>query len=198
MQLRTPRLHIRPFESADTAVIHRILDLCFGDASLIGDADALRERESWVQWSHLSPIWHERQHQPPYGEMAVVHSESDVLVGSVGYEPVLEPIEQLPGFGSGAAGMPGLFSPEVGLFWAVDPDQQGHGYATEAATALIDHAFEHLRLKRIVATTDYDNVASQRVMVKVGMTLHHNPLPTPSHFQVLAVREHPLAARPTG
>ena len=33
-------------------------------------------------------------------------------------------------------------------------------------------------------------------MVKAGMTLHRNPLPTPSHFQVLAVRGHPLW--PTG
>lgn len=47
----------------------------------------------------------------------------------------------------------------------------GKGYATEAARALIDAGFEHLPIERIIATTYEENVASRRVMEKVGMSL---------------------------
>ena len=189
MHLETPRLHIRPFVLEDTPAIHRILDLCFGDGTRIDDPEALRERESWVLWSSLSALWHERMHQPPYQDMAVVHRESGALVGSVGYAPVLAPIEQLPGLG--ASGAPALFTAEVGLFWAIDPDHRGRGYATEAGQALIEHGFKQLLLKRIVATTEYDNTASQQVMAKLGMRLERNPLPTPPWFQILGVLNNP-------
>lgn len=45
----------------------------------------------------------------------------------------------------------------------------GHGYATEAAGALVSCAFQALRLHRVWATCDARNVASWRVMEKVGM-----------------------------
>lgn len=45
------------------------------------------------------------------------------------------------------------------------------GYATEAARAVIDAAFEaHADLNRVHARADVDNRGSQRVMEKVGMT----------------------------
>ncbi|MCA9897670.1 MAG: GNAT family N-acetyltransferase [Anaerolineales bacterium] len=47
----------------------------------------------------------------------------------------------------------------------------GRGLATEGVRALIRHGFAELELERVVATTYEDNVASQRVMQKVGMTL---------------------------
>lgn len=43
------------------------------------------------------------------------------------------------------------------------------GYATEAARALVDRAFRDLNLHRIWATCDTRNVASSRVMEKIGM-----------------------------
>ena len=44
----------------------------------------------------------------------------------------------------------------------------GHGYATEAADALLRWAFETLDLNRVQAETDTRNVASARVLEKVG------------------------------
>jgi RimJ/RimL family protein N-acetyltransferase len=84
---------------------------------------------------------------------------------------------------------PGRFSAEMGLFWAVAPAQQGKGYATEAGRALIEHAFDAMALHRIVATTEHDNLASQRVMLKLGMELRRNPLSTPHWLQVVGVLE---------
>jgi RimJ/RimL family protein N-acetyltransferase len=47
----------------------------------------------------------------------------------------------------------------------------GQGYATEGARALIGHGFTVLGVERVYATTYQDNLASRRVMEKVGMTL---------------------------
>jgi [ribosomal protein S5]-alanine N-acetyltransferase len=44
----------------------------------------------------------------------------------------------------------------------------GHGYATEAARAVLEWAFDALDLNRVQAVTDTRNVASARVLEKVG------------------------------
>jgi [ribosomal protein S5]-alanine N-acetyltransferase len=44
----------------------------------------------------------------------------------------------------------------------------GHGYATEAARALLRWSFDTLNLNRIQAETDTRNVASARVLEKLG------------------------------
>jgi RimJ/RimL family protein N-acetyltransferase len=46
----------------------------------------------------------------------------------------------------------------------------GRGIATEAAGALVDHAFGTLALARVVAVTYPENGASQRVLEKLGFT----------------------------
>jgi len=56
---------------------------------------------------------------------------------------------------------------EIG--WVIHPDYHGQGYATEAATSLLQHAFEHLNVHRIIATCQPENPASYRVMEKLGM-----------------------------
>jgi RimJ/RimL family protein N-acetyltransferase len=56
---------------------------------------------------------------------------------------------------------------EVG--WAFHPAYHGHGYATEAAHALLRYGFEELHCHRIIATCQPENVASWRVMEKLGM-----------------------------
>lgn len=45
----------------------------------------------------------------------------------------------------------------------------GSGYATEMARALLRYGFESLRLERICAITDLPNVASQNVLLKIGL-----------------------------
>ena len=126
MALETPRLTIRSFTLDDTPIIHRILDQAFGDGARVADQAALDERRSWVQWSMLSQEWLPNMHQPPYGDRAVVLKATNMLIGAVGYVPCLAPFEQLPALRASA--QPGsLATPEVGLFWAIDPEQQRRG-----------------------------------------------------------------------
>jgi RimJ/RimL family protein N-acetyltransferase len=74
----------------------------------------------------------------------------------------------------------GYNTTEFDLFWTIDPYHQRQGSATEAAQAMIEYAFKQLRLKRVIATTEYANVASQGVMVKLGMKIARYPSPHPS------------------
>lgn len=53
--------------------------------------------------------------------------------------------------------------------WALGVEYRGQGYATEAARALIDYGFHSLGLHRMHADTGTDNLASCRVMERLGM-----------------------------
>jgi RimJ/RimL family protein N-acetyltransferase len=188
--LETPRLIIRAFQPDDLHAIHRILDLTFGDGSKIDVAEALNERRSWLEWSRLSAEWFPKMFQPPYGDRAVVLKQSSEVLGAVGLVPCFDVFEQVPGLGHG--GPPSAHRvTEIGLFWAIDPDHLRNGYATEAVQALIDFGFQQLHVKRLIATTEYDNAASIGVMRKLGMTIAKNPLPDPPWLQVVGILEHP-------
>jgi RimJ/RimL family protein N-acetyltransferase len=190
--LETARLLIRPFVMADLADARRLFDIELTDAELGTEkTDSVSERTHWLEWSVLNTSQLARLYQPPYGDRAVVLRSTGELIGSCGYVPCLCPFEQLPGFitGSSPGVTPGLSSPEFGLFYAVSPAHQRQGYASEAARAMVDYALRSLRLKRVVATTTSDNLASQAIMRKLGMTLFKNPLPDPPWFQVVGALE---------
>ena len=57
---------------------------------------------------------------------------------------------------------------EVG--YVINPDYRGRGYAPEALKAVMDFGFEVLKLVRIEANYMEGNLASRRVMDKVGMS----------------------------
>jgi len=56
---------------------------------------------------------------------------------------------------------------EIG--WGLGVEHRGQGYATEAARAVMDYGFNSLGLHRIHADTSVDNLASWRVMERLGM-----------------------------
>ena len=66
----------------------------------------------------------------------------------------------------------GLTDPDLseGMLWyTIHPSHWGQGYATEAARGLLAFGFGELRLHRIWADCDPANVASIRVLDKLGM-----------------------------
>lgn len=60
-----------------------------------------------------------------------------------------------------------LDSPEIEIGWHLHPDVWRKGVATEAATRVLEHA---AALDRVVAVTHPDNLPSQRVAMRLGMT----------------------------
>ena len=73
---------------------------------------------------------------------------------------------------------PGL---EVELLYGLAPQAWGQGLATEGARSVLEYAFDVLKLARVWARTDRPNVASQRVIQRLGMWPGDNPElePTP-------------------
>jgi [ribosomal protein S5]-alanine N-acetyltransferase len=186
--LETPRLFIRPFTLDDLDAIYQILDVELSDlGSAAGGGLSYQNRREWLDWSARNYEQLARLYQPPYGDRAVVLKTSGLLVGAAGYSPTMAPFAQLPYYGGKPQGALSTF--EFGLYYAISPAYQRQGIATEAAQALIDFAFNDLHLKRIIATTHSDNLASQGVMRRLGMRLEHNPFPEPAWFQVVGIIE---------
>ena len=189
--LETTRLIIRPFLIEDLPDVYCLFDIELSAADLRSDKmEIMKERAEWLQWAVLNNKQLAKLDQPPYGDRTIVLKDTGELIGSCGYVPCLGPFEQLPNFSyHNQLGNLGRNTPEFGLFYAIFRSHQRHGYASEAAQALIDYAFQHLHLKRIIATTDYDNIASMGVMRKLGMQVEKNPLTEPSWLQVVGVLE---------
>jgi RimJ/RimL family protein N-acetyltransferase len=64
---------------------------------------------------------------------------------------------------------PRIEGPKVGMGYVLARRHWGRGYATEATRALIEWAFQQSSIYRVYATTDVENIASRRVLEKVGM-----------------------------
>lgn len=64
---------------------------------------------------------------------------------------------------------PRIEGPKVGIGYGAARLHWGKGYVPEATRAVIDWAFQQPSIYRVYATTDVENVASRRVLEKVGM-----------------------------
>ncbi len=84
------------------------------------------------------------------GAVAVIEKASGHMIGHMPFHPWLAPQTH-----------------EIG--WAFHREHQGKGYATEAARALLAHAFDVLKAHRVIATCQPENSASWRVAEKLGL-----------------------------
>lgn len=180
--IETDNLVIRPLTLDDLNPIHSVFNACFGESKLAF-------RRDWLAWTMLGYKIQAELYQPPYGERAIVLKSTDTLIGAIGLVQSYAPFETLPYFQKKSASTGNLSTPEMGLFWAIDPAYRGNRYASEAAQAMIDFMFNKWGLKRIVATTEYDNPASIAVMKHLGMTVERNPNPAPEWFQITGILE---------
>ncbi len=62
------------------------------------------------------------------------------------------------------------FTPALEVGWRLAQQYWGRGYAPEGAAAALDHAFGPLGMDEVVSMTIPDNLPSQRVMQKLGMS----------------------------
>jgi RimJ/RimL family protein N-acetyltransferase len=147
MELATTRLVLREFSASDYDTVH----------AYAGDPGVTR----FMDWGPNSPedtvaflaqVGREATAVPRRSyTLAVVIRADDQLVGAVHLAQTST--EHRRG--------------ELGYVLA--PSHWRRGYATEAATAILRFGFEELGLHRITATCDPDNVASARVLEKIGM-----------------------------
>ena len=192
--LETKRLTIRPFTLDDLQDMHQV----YVDANWIEPDRTLEQeleaRRKWLEWQVTNYDALANLYQPPYGDRAVVLKATGEMIGSVGLVQSIGPFGLLPHYqalgGEYATGDPMRTFPEVGMFWAFKSAHHGQGYATEAANAIIDYAFDTMRLRRIIATTDYENENSMAVMRRLGMKVEKNPQPEPVWFMVTGILEY--------
>lgn len=92
---------------------------------------------------------------------------------------------------------PADFTPCVDIGWRLKVQAWGKGFATEAATACLEYAFNRLYLKEIFAIAPLVNKPSIRVMEKIDMqpkgTFRHPKLINHPHLTecVVYVKSHP-------
>ena len=91
---------------------------------------------------------------------------------------------------------PRIEGPKVGIGYAAARAYWGKGYVPEATRAIIDWVFHNPTVYRVYATTDVENLASRRVLEKVGMhcegilrkyILHPNISDTPRDSYMYAI-----------
>jgi RimJ/RimL family protein N-acetyltransferase len=87
-----------------------------------------------------------------HGDLMIQRKDSGAAIGSVGLTK-------------------GIDFPEVELGWMLYADHEGFGFATEAALALRDWAFQTLGLPTLVSYIDPPNARSIRVAEKLGGVL---------------------------
>jgi RimJ/RimL family protein N-acetyltransferase len=152
MLLRTDRLLIRDWTLEDAPVALDILSRIevvkwLGDGEPVLTKDLAEAREKVERWRG-------RDH-PPLGHWACEVTDDGALHGRV-IGTVL--LLTLPNDDDG----------EVEIGWHLHPDAWGHGYASEAARAVLRHGFE-AGLAEINAVTHLTNGPSQAVCRRIGM-----------------------------
>ncbi|MFI7574991.1 GNAT family N-acetyltransferase [Micromonospora sp. NPDC049497] len=119
-----------------------------GKGRLTDPAEAAERLSSWRE--RYAP------YAGRYGIWAVEVRDDGPVVGSVLVKP-------LPG-GDGVT-----FTEDIEVGWHLHPDSWGHGYATEAARAVLDRAFA-AGDSRVYAVVAPGNEASMAVCRRLGMT----------------------------
>jgi len=89
-----------------------------------------------------------------------------------------------------AHGLP--FAPCVDIGWRLSTSNWGQGYATEGAELALQYAFLQAQLSDVVSMTPLSNVASQRIMQKLGMKLQANTFYHPKLERDSPLAEHVL------
>ena len=177
--LQTERLTIRPFAISDLDDICNVLDASREDDPFHKPMTPEARRE-WLQWMVTMTVTYGAWY-PPFGDFAVVRRDGNTFIGAVGFGCDIEPFDSLPYLGGNGQA---FYAPEISLYWEIGKAHRRQGYAAEAAQALIDYAFNVMRVKRLFALTHPDNVGSLGVMRKLGMYIEraqgacgilHNP-----------------------
>jgi len=70
----------------------------------------------------------------------------------------------------GTAGLRPLEESGLEIFYSLTPGAWGHGYATEAARAVLEYGLGPLGLPEVLAEVDEGNAASVAVVKRLGMT----------------------------
>jgi ribosomal-protein-alanine N-acetyltransferase len=144
--LETARLILRTWRSEDAEAAFAIS----------GDPAVMRFLGTGLPDSSIADVAKRiervRAHQERYGFglWAMIEKTAKTLVGVCGLKHLDD-------------------GPEIEVGYHLARSAWGHGYASEAAAACLRYGHQTLKIPRIAAVIHPDNVASQRVMGRIGM-----------------------------
>ncbi|GLS84558.1 GNAT family N-acetyltransferase [Paraferrimonas haliotis] len=143
IKLTSTHCIIRPFQLKDLE--------CFAEYR---GQESVARYQSWSNYSYQDAVkLFEAMDYSTFGsigqwyQLAIVAKKGDSLLGDLAIHFVDE--QQL----------------EIGF--TVAPQFQGQGIASEAVSALLAYVFTHLKIHRVTATTDVNNVASYKLLEKL-------------------------------
>jgi RimJ/RimL family protein N-acetyltransferase len=149
-EIKTARLHLRAFTPDDLDDLYMV----FGDAEVMKyiSGGKPRNREA-TRTGLLRTIegWQKRG----FGLWAVALKDGGKVIGYCG----LMFLED---------------TTEIELAYGLAKSAWGKGFATEAGRTSLKYGFEELKMERIVAVVNPQNVSSQRVLEKLGMKYTKN------------------------
>ncbi len=143
--LHTDRLQVRPFDDADADALY----------AMHSNAHVMR------YWD--APPWTERNRAQQFIEKC-----RRMANDGTGVRPAVDRLDDggFIGWCSLTGWNPDYRSAELG--YCFTEAAWGHGYATEAARAVLQWAYDTLDLNRVEARADTRNIASARVLEKLG------------------------------
>jgi len=144
--LQTDRLRLRPFADADADALY----------ALQSDPHVVR------YWD--SPPWRERERADRF-----LAAGRQMAQEGTGTRVVIERADDRAFIGWCCLVQWNPQHRSATLGYCLGDASWGQGYATEAARALLQWAFESLDLNRVQAETDTRNLASARVLEKLGL-----------------------------
>ncbi len=146
LTILTENLRLRPFTPADATPMHQIL--CGKDILRYfpgsGKLPTLEQVQQMID--RLITHWQEKG----YGLWAVELRSTGALLGRCGLQYISE-------------------TDEIEIDFILDRDYWGRGFATEAGRASMQYGFNELGLVSVVGIVHPENLASQRVLEKVGL-----------------------------
>jgi len=139
---------LRPFTASDHDAIHAV----YADPEVMQYVGHGAHRTT-AETARALRAYADALQTRGYGFVAVVERSSGVLIGDAGLHPL------------------GGRGPDIELGYTLARAAWGHGYGTEAAGALVAHAFGALGRPRVMAQVEPENERSRHVLEKVGMTV---------------------------
>lgn len=149
MKIETERLILRDFVKEDW---HRVLEYQSDPLYLRYNKWTERTPESvqeFVGWF----LDHQKQNPRIKFQLAATLKSNDLLIGNCGVRK--DDVNAI----------------EADTGYELDPKYWNQGYATEAASAIVDFGFSYFKVHRIWAACVADNLGSAHVLEKLGMTL---------------------------
>jgi RimJ/RimL family protein N-acetyltransferase len=144
LPIETSRLRLRPFAPGDVAAYH-----------------AVRARAEVHRWLYSEPPTEAEAREAIERRIARAPETGVALVAE------LAATGAFAGDVTLTLGAPEHRQAELGFLF--DPEHQGRGYATEAAAAVVALAFDVYDLHRVYGRLEARNLASARVLEKLGM-----------------------------